>query len=330
MSDRVMVIGDMHLSDSFKGSHKNYRESCIRLMALTLENVKKESPSKIVFLGDFIGSAEKNIRTRTFFVEVIHFLQELNDITNNNVYMVLGNHDIGGSNITDVNMLIELGLLKHVSYFDMVDKDVKGNDKLLARFHIIDYGAQRNVTLSMAEGDVSNVVLGHDDYAFTYNEATHYGTDVILSNMVEWEGVELVLSGHIHKPSTEIRKGRIGDKPCSIFFLGAPSRPSDRYEDCWYVVFESAGDSVGYRAENFGLWSVEEEFIEEEENLDGYDEESAELHHKEFRKLLKELTESRLLKGSLKHQIEVFPGATEEVRKEALGYLNKSIDVLSR
>ena len=56
---------------------------------------------------------------------------EWNNITNNNVYSLRGNHDIGHK-LTDFDLLLELGLIKNVNQLDVQ----------VARFHMFNYGEE--------------------------------------------------------------------------------------------------------------------------------------------------------------------------------------------
>ena len=318
LEDKLMVIGDTHFSDTFKGTHINYKESGIRLMRLIIDKVKEEKPSHLVFAGDFIGVQEKSIRSRLFFLEIIKFLQELNKLTENNVYIIFGNHDIGSYSVTDVALLVELGLFKHVD--SITFNSLTGKSYPLVKFHLVDYGME-NEPLELTYGQ-SNVVIGHNNFAFN-NDSLYGGqAGIVLANHTNWEGVDLVISGHIHVPSHEIVSGRIGDKVSNLFILGAPCRVAERIEDCWYVIFEREGQkNFVYEAKPFGLWSVEEEFLPKVE--EGEEEKEKSIRDKNLRGIIQELNESRLMQGGLFEQIERFPMVSQEVKERAKEILGK-------
>lgn len=313
--DKLMVIGDTHFSDSFKGSHKDYKGSCLRLMEHILDKVKEENPDGVIFLGDFIGVQEKNIRSRSFFLDVVRFLQDLGSLVDGNVYTLFGNHDIGSYSVTDVGLLVELGLFKHVDKLDMLEDD----GKVSVRFHFVDYGLEDEPLELSDEG--SNVVLGHNNFAFNHDSLYGGQKGVVLANHKVWEGVDLVLSGHIHQPSSEIMSGRICDTVSNLFILGAPCRVAERFEDCWYVTFEKDEDKVNYEAHLFGLWSVDEEFYPKEELTLDIQERS--LRDKNLRGIIQELNESKLMQGGLFEQIEHFPMVSREVKDRAKEILER-------
>lgn len=316
MLNKVMVIGDTHFSDSFRGTHKDYKASSLRLMNHIIDKIKLENPTIVIFAGDFIGVKEKNIRSRAFFLEVIRFLQKVNNLTTDGVFTLLGNHDIGGYSVTDVSLLIELGLFKHCKVIDL--KSDSGNPIL--RFHMVDYGLE-NEKIDLLEGE-SNVVIGHNNFAFNHDSLYGGQAGIVLSNHGVWEGVDLVLSGHIHVPSHEIISGRIGDSVSNLFVLGSPSRVMERIKDCWYVIFESDGsDRVNYEAKPFDLWGIDEEFLPKEEV--SLNEKELSLRDKNLRGIIQELNESRLLRGGLMEQIDRFPLVSKEVKERAKEILER-------
>lgn len=318
MVNKIMVIGDTHFSDTFKGTHKDYKQSSIRLMEHIIHKVKVENPSIVIFAGDFIGVQEKNIKSRLFFLEVIKFLQELNKLTDNNIYTLLGNHDIGSYSVTDVSLLIELGLFKHVKSLDV--NSLNNQESEVLRFHLVDYGLEDD-PIDLLKGG-SNVIIGHNNFAFNHDSLYGGQKGIVLANHTNWEGVDLVLSGHIHIPSQEVVSGRIGDSVSNLFILGAPCRVMERIEDCWYVTFEREGsDRFIYEAKPFDLWSVEEEFLPKYEEVEEEKEKS--IRDKNLRGIIQELNESKLMQGGLFEQIERFPMVSKEVKERAKEILGK-------
>lgn len=318
MKEKLMIIGDTHFSDTFKGTHKDYKASSIRLMGHIINKIKAENPTRVIFAGDFIGVQEKNIRSRLFFLEVIKFLQEVNSLVNNEVYTLLGNHDIGSYSVTDVSLLIELGLFKHIEELDIYSVD--SSKEPLIRFHMIDYGLENEPLNLLKNG--SNVVVGHNNFAFNHDSLYGGQKGIVLANHKVWEGVDLVLSGHIHIPSHEVISGRIGDSVSNLFILGCPARVMERIDDCWYVTFDVEDkDRVVYEAKPFDLWSVEEEFLPKVEEIEEDKEKS--IRDKNLRGIIKELNESKLMQGGLFEQIDRFPMVSKEVKERAKEILGK-------
>lgn len=316
--NKVILFGDTHFDDTFTGTHIDYKASSLRLLEHLTGIVEKEKPDAVIFMGDFIGVHRKNIKSRAYLLEIVKFLQNLNDLTGNNIYSLLGNHDMGGTTITDTALMVELGLLKNPSFLDIPNSSHKSP----VRFHFVNYGAEYEPITKIEKG--SNVILGHNDFAFNFE--TLYDKNrggVVLANHTTWEGVELIISGHIHMPSHQIVSGRIGDSVANLFYVGSPARVSrgEKYQDCWYVVFEVDENKSNYEAKEVGLWPFEEEFEPEIEKTE--DEKEKILRVKALRGIIQELNESKLLYGSLLDQIDKVPMVDIKVKKRAKEILQR-------
>ena len=114
----VMILGDLHISDVFKGKHKDYLQNCMWVLKEITKKIEETKPSAVVLGGDLIGWTETNIRDRQILSTFCKYLREWNDICP--VYSVRGNHDIKG--YPDFMFLSELGLIitstKCGGYFD--------------------------------------------------------------------------------------------------------------------------------------------------------------------------------------------------------------------
>lgn len=330
---KVHIYGDMHFSCVYEGQHKDYTLECYTNMDNILSKVKAEKASAVIFLGDVIGVNERNIRDRQFLMRLYLFFQTLNKLTKGNVYAVKGNHDKG--DFSDFDFFLGIGLLKNPNYIDYYGCSEKeyneGNrDCLEVRFHFVNYGEEnRELTMSTDEG-YSNVVLGHADYLIdgVTNWYQHKG-GVQLARLSNFKGVDLVISGHIHNPSDEVLTTVIGgDSPVGLFYPGSPARTSERYNDCWYLVFEFDGESTRYDAELFGLQPADVVFYPKEEILnDGeMDEDDYSRESESLTNIVKEIMEGRMTSGDLFAQVRAVPGASDEVKEIACSYLQKAID----
>lgn len=329
---KVLVFGDMHLSCTYEGQHKDYTYECYCAMDTLIKRVKEEKASAVIFLGDIVGVNERNVRDRQFLLRILLFFKTLNELTGGHVYSVKGNHDIG--DFSDFDFLIGAGLLKNPSYIDYYASKPEGdnseNDLHEVRFHIVNYG-EENRELCKPEGDdCSNIVLGHADYLIdgVTNWYEHKG-GVTLSRLGNFSGVELVISGHIHSPSEQVLSTAIGGNAVDLFYTGAIGRTSERYNDCWYVTFEYSDGSTEYNASLFGLDPAEDVFYPKENFIgEGVDEEEAERikQTEQLTNIVKEIMESRMTSGDLFGQIRAVPNATDEVKEIACGYLQRAID----
>jgi predicted phosphodiesterase len=292
--------------------------------------VIKQKIEVIVFLGDLVGVNEKNIRDRQLLMRFIMFFAMLNKLTNGNVFAVKGNHDCG--EFTDFDMLLGMGFIKNPKYINYYGKK-PGSSKysgLEVRFHLVNYGDEHlKLALTKPEDNASNVVLGHNDYYI--DGVTNWfsaGGDVQLSNLDNFIGVDLVVSGHIHIPSEEILYTTLKDgSSISLFYLGCPLRVSERYNDCWYLTFnyaEDGGDwSTSYDAHQFGLAPVDDVFFPREDFVDDVDDEVVEQARKSeaLKDIVSEIIAGRITSGDLFRQIDVVPGASPEAKAMAKKYL---------
>jgi predicted phosphodiesterase len=290
-------------------------------MNLITEVVKREKPAWIIFLGDIIGVNERNIRDHQFLMRVLLFFETLNNITDGHVYTVKGNHDCG--DFTDFDFLVGLGLIKNPEYLDY-----EGKDGVEVRFHFVNYG-QEHRKLDILS-NASNVVLGHADY-YVEGVTTWYSAKqgIELSKLGNFCGVDLVISGHIHLPSSEILYTTLKDgKPVGLFYTGSPSRTAERIEACWYFYFEysETENSTDFSAELMQLPSVEDTFYPPE-NFELDEEESEEEERSQkLTDIVKEIIDSRLTTGNIEHQIMIIPTADDDTKKLAIEYYRKAMN----
>lgn len=329
---RVLLFGDLHISSSFSGQHRNYLLDCYEAMDRILDIVQKEKASAVILLGDLSGVNEKNIKDRQVLMRFMMFLTMLNRITEGNVFAVKGNHDCG--DFTDFDMFLGLGLIKNPKYINYYGKKPgsKKNEGLEVRFHLVNYGDEhRRLELANPDENASNVVLGHNEYYI--DGVTNWysaGGDVQLSNLDNFMGVSLVVAGHIHIPSDEILYTTLKDgSSIGLFYLGCPTRVAERYDECWYFTFqyenmEDEDWSTSYDAKPFGLKPASEAFFPKEDFVDYSDEnELAERvnNSEKLTEIVKEIMEGRITSGDLFRQIDVVPGVRPEVKDIAKRYL---------
>lgn len=334
---KVLVFGDLHISSSFSGQHKNYQYECYKNMDNIISIVSKEKASAVIFLGDLVGVNEKNIKDRQFLMRTQNFLTLLNKATKNNVYSVKGNHDMG--DFTDFDFFEGLGYIKNPKYIDYYGRKPGSStdDGLEIRFHLVNYGDENKaLTLTKDSDCASDVVLGHSDY-YIEGITNWYsaGKGVDLSCLDNFQGVSLVFSGHIHIPSDEILYTSLRNgENIGLFYLGSPSRVVDRYDDCWYLMFEyskpsdSNDWSTCYDSLFMGLDPADEVFYPKENFIEEDSEEADRLNKSnKLTDIVKEIIDSRIMTGDLNSQIDKAPGVSSEVKGIAKDYLNKATKV---
>ena len=319
---KILIFGDLHLSCSYEGQHKNYLLDCYTNMDRILEIVEEEKPKAVIFCGDLVGVKETNIKDRQFLMRVMMFFGQLNSITKGNVFSVKGNHDI--SDFSDFDFLLGMGYIKNPRYVDYY-----GADGIEIRFHFVNYGSERKKLQLCSE---SNVVLGHADY-YIEGVSNWYSarSGIELSQLSNFCGVDMVISGHIHQPSDEILHTTLKDgSSIGLFYPGSPSRTAERFDDCMYMLFEYDTElkSTGYDAKLFGLKPADEVFYSKEEFIDNEDNSERQQRLERSQALtdiVKEIIDSRLTSGDIFHQIDVVPNASEKVKSIAKRYLSEAI-----
>lgn len=327
----VGIFGDTHYSAIFQGAHKNYQEENFDSMARMIEIVKEEKFDAVVLLGDLIGVSERNIRDLRFLLEVTVWLQTLNNLTNGNVFVVRGNHDIG--DFPQFEYFKGVGLIKTPTEVDHYVDDV-----LMVRYHFVGYGEEkRPLRYEGVEDGVHQIVFGHNDYSISGVTNWYYSKNgVEMSTLGNFEHVSWVISGHIHHPSPDIYSQTIGSNEVFLFYPGAVSRvsSSEQYNDCFYFKLFYNEDEGGfdYEIKNFGLKPASEVFLQsklDEENQEALEEE---LERKESNKRLTEILNEamgyRIVTGDMMKQIDSFPHASDEAKSLAKQYLQNAIDMV--
>lgn len=318
----ILVFGDLHLSAVYNGSHTDYAYECYHNMMKIEEICEKESPSCIFFLGDLIGVNEKTIKNHQFLMRVVAFFTKLNAFTNNNVYSVKGNHDM--SDFSDFDFLLGLGLIKNPDYVDYVI-----DDNIEARFHIVNYGQElKKLDIANGEDGASNIVLGHNNYYIT--GATNWYPDagrIEVSSLRNMRYVDLIMSGHIHLPSSEVLYSNIEGESVGVFYVGSPSRVQERIQSCWYARFKFSPeeDVTQYDVKEIRLLPVEDSFTEEVELTE--EEQVKKDKRERLEGMVKEIIESRLSGGNLYNQIDCINGFSDRAKELAKGYITKAGEI---
>lgn len=322
---KILVFGDLHLSGVYQGTHRDYSGSCIRVMSRIYEIANKVAEegglSAILFLGDVFGVKERNIKNPSFMINVVNFFQQLNALCNQNVYSVRGNHDYG--DCPDFYLFEQLGFLRNPDYVDFLD----GTNHQL-RIHFMNYGAEDR-KLDKAPDEVGNIVLAHNDFQVDGKTAWYGGKDVIdTKTMTNLLNIDLLLSGHIHTPLSQMITFTIGDgsadgSEVDFFIPGSPTRDSERIDEVFYVEFNYDGIGYDVNIEPFGLWPASEEFFERAEvpSSEEFQEESERTAN--LRAAFETLNKAQVFAGDISDQIRNLPYAKPEAKDLALDYLDK-------
>lgn len=325
----VLIFGDLHLSDRFKGTHVNYSQSSVRIMNRIIEIIKeakeKHEVVHVIFLGDLFGYRAKNIYLPWFRMAVIRFFRSILSITGYPAKSVMGNHDLSDG-ISEFLIMEEMGLLMNPSFLDL--KTLDGDTKV--RFHLVNYGNEFE-PLEIAE-NAYNYALCHNDFAVEGKTAS-YPSSIDATSLANFRGIDVIISGHIHTPlPAPVEFTITGAKAPTILVVpGSPSRTTERIDEVLYGEITPIPDSGAFNVEfpEFGLWSAEEEFYpqDDEDVILGISEETetAFKNHEELASLLKTSRDFRIAgTAELSEQIKNFPSATDTVKTLALEYYERA------
>ncbi len=214
-TSKVLVIGDLHISDRFSGRHINYLENCFDCLDLIEKTIIDKKITHLICLGDWIGIglAEKNLKERRTLLRLIQVLQKWNKLLNGNVYSLRGNHDIG-KNMTDFDFFVTMGLLKNIPQLDIGT----------CRFHLFNYGEETRTIY--VDHNKFNIGCFHTNLLIE-GLTTWYkgGVGVELSSLKNLYGISMAIAGHIHNPSLRLVSTSINDSKVSLFYPGCPTRP---------------------------------------------------------------------------------------------------------
>lgn len=316
VGERVLVFGDTHFSAIYTGSHIDYTDNCMkvmeRILTLAEEANKEKGLAAVIFLGDVFGVKERNIHSTPLHMVLTSFFQRLNALSRNNVYSVRGNHDFGEH--PDFNLYERLGFIKNPDYIDF-----NIGDETQLRFHIMNYGNEDKKIKLHPEG---NIVLAHNDFSIPGVTDWHGGQGIDATMMYNLKGIDALISGHIHNPSKQAETFSIGDGSgdlINFFYPGCPTRVSERYDDCFYCVFDFEDGLVEFSAEPFGLWPASEEFhekgtVDENEGIDPVDQ----MQHERLEEILEMLRTNQVFGGEITDQIKNIPGVPDRVKEKAL------------
>lgn len=315
---KVMIIGDLHISDGYTGRHKNYFQNCVDFLNQVTTQIVKQKVDILIITGDLIGvkSTERVFRSRDALIYFIKVLQRWGSLCEK-IICLEGNHDISDK-LGDYGFCKSLGLFECPAYLDVG----------CTRFHFLSYGRVKD----KIEFDESkyNMAVTHDNILIDGKTNWFYaGEGYELSELHNLYGVEAVIGGHIHNPSPTLNmETSIGDKPVMLIYPGCGTRPKrekDLWQMVWGITFDIDDNDVNMGAIKFILPPEEEVFTDVIEDYDITEEELGELNVEELTKILDELTQFNI-DGSkdIKSQVIRFAGVDKEACDLALSYLDKA------
>lgn len=315
--NKVLIVSDLHISDVYSGKHKDYFQNCIECLEKITQTIKDKQITHVYCLGDWVGIKEKNLRSRDALFYLIKVLQVWNKLTNNNVYSIKGNHDIG-STITDFDFLVSLGYIKVVDTLDVG----------CLRLHGLNYGDEKR---PIEYDDTKyNIALMHAN--LQVEGQTNWfraGQGIELSTLNNLHGVTMVIAGHIHNPSIKWVSTSIADKDISLFYPGNMTRPTKDqhiWNKSYGIIFVEGNNQVNLETVEYNLTPAEDLFVQtfddvEEEEEDVY---KNVINIEELTAVLDELQQYNLCgDGDYRNQIKQLAGLDKEAADLALEYISK-------
>lgn len=314
---RVLIVPDLHISDVYNGKHKDYFSNCVSCLEMLTQTIIDKQITHVYCLGDWVGIKEKNLRSRDALFYLISVLQKWNTLTNNNVYSIVGNHDIGSS-ITDFNFLVSLGYIKVVDTLDIG----------CLRLHGLGYGNEkRQVELDDSK---YNIALMHNN--LQVEGQTNWfraGVGIELSSLENLYGITMVIAGHIHNPSVKWVSTSIKDKDISLFYPGNMTRPAkdpNIWNKSYGIIFSVDDNQVNLETVEYNLTPAEELFSQTYDDVAETEDDIYEnvINIEELSAVLDELQQYNLCgEGDYKSQIKKLAGIDKEAADLALEYVEK-------
>lgn len=320
---RVGIVSDLHLDDRNIGRHLNYFSNCCNICEQITEMVKREELTHLILLGDLFGNTQHIVKRQSARVAFASYFKQWNELTNDNVYTLAGNHD-SGAYATDFDLMCASGLVKHPKRLCLGD----------LCFHFFDYGEETRVPEIEPIG--YNIALMHAH--LTVDEQTNFiriqgGTE--LSTLENLAGCTLVVSGHIHNPSKHYLKTRIKGQDVMLYYPGNPTRPRkepDLWEEAYMLVISEDGKGeISEKAVPFELKPIAELFKDSpnssaEETLDDGEIQSIEA----LQEILANLqTYGRTVSGGYRSQLERLGATDLEAKAMALKYIEQAESIES-
>lgn len=330
---KILIIGDLHLSDYYKGRHKNYLQNCFDVMEDLDKIIAKQKPNAIVLLGDLVGWTKPNIVSREILSKFCKYFIKWN--TYGPLFSIKGNHDTHG--YPDFLLFSELNLIVTSAacegYFDFYGK--ADDTEPSVRFHLVDYGSEQN-HLAIADGNVGNVVLAHNNFTIAGMTTWYSGGEGIeLGHLESFSDVDMVISGHIHNPSPDFcETTMLNGKNCTLYYPGCPTRPiyekNNMYDSVKIVeaVFNESSQMTDFNTIDMPLKPIEEVFdltgIDENEKTQ--DEIDEELRKAALSDVLSDLVKYRMNQTDPISQIANIPNASDDAKKIATDYLQTAMN----
>lgn len=314
---KVLVIGDLHITDAYVGTHKDYWAECLDVLGKVTRIVKEKGVTHLILTGDLVGLREKNFRNRDSLMTFMMALKQWNSLTDGNVYSVIGNHDMGGRT-TDFDVFESIGLVQTTRTLGVTHIEVDG-----ARFHLINYGDEY---LPVEIGGRANIAVTHADIQVQGKTTWWHPSRQVfeLSSMHNWRGIEMIVGGHIHNPSPYTVSTDIEGSNVDLIYLGCPLRPKrgDDWTLSWGCLFDT--DTEVVNCDLVEIMLLQDVFVQTMSDIDEEVEELEVTRVEELARILNTLSEYKLdSDDDIEGQIRRFSGVDTKAMNLALEYYDK-------
>lgn len=305
---KIGFVGDLHLDNKNIGQHKDYYTVCKNVCEDITKFLTNEGITHLICTGDLTN---KNINDYTGLQTFIHYFAKWNTMLEGNVYALRGNHDYGATprfyQLLETAKLIKTNITETYTCGNIVLGNVV--------IHFMNYGdTDKQLDIS---SDKVQVLVSHADWE-AEGTGWYGGVEAgakVLADMTNLVGVDYIINGHIHRPTTGLVTEHIKGSPnrVQLFNIGCPTRPT-REKDLWSEVYFPIIEIEEGVMTNFTAYQYKLPLEEEVYNLKDVKAEAVEvLSVEELHKILDELQTLQVLDGTtLINQIYALAGVDKK------------------
>lgn len=251
---RIGIYGDIHLSSRNYGAHRNYPEECMEYFRKITSITEEQHLTHLIGLGDLTFG---KFHTLEFRRSVKNELARQYKLVNGNRYELKGNHDISSS-MTERDYYVDEGIIIPSQSLTIGSLNIS----------MVDYGKSDTTQMNIVDDmQYTNVILAHDFYKFSNSNVANFGAAIILDNMENWFGADILICGHVHKIMEfdgAIAKDDMVHE-LKVIYPGCMTRPSFRegYNDevgQMVMITVYSDGSISLDKLDIPLWSIGESF----------------------------------------------------------------------
>ena len=180
---KTLIVGDPHIKIS------NLKEAT-KLVDFIVENAKKHDPKFLIILGDlFHTHSIKRLEVENFWIEAF---QKLIPLTPHRLIVLVGNHDIPGSNET-------MGKINALKVFGEQDIDIIDKPTGINNIALIPYMRDKQNIIKeskrLYDSGCTKLLITHNTFTGAKYETGFYAPEGIEPELI---CQDQIISGHIH------------------------------------------------------------------------------------------------------------------------------------